>query len=358
LAKVLLVGKGSPDRGGIAAFLASLLSSELAELHDLRFLNVAHADEPQGGRATVANVRRTLSDAAALWREARGVDIVHLHSALNPLVTITRAAAFIVVARARGAQVIVHAHGGKVQLWMKGRGTRLTLRLALKGAARVVAVSSEVHRTLEVALGRSNVLTIENGVDTEAFTPGPREHDPPRLLYVGLLTPRKGVLDLIEASAVLRERGVRHELWLAGGTPDEGAEGAEHVRSRAVDVARLVGERPHEAMPALYAEVDAFCLPSWWEGMPLCVLEAMSAGLPVVATRVGEVPAMLEEGRTGFLVELRDPQGLADALEPILADPALRREAGDAARAHVKSSYSLTRTAATLDRLYRDILAP
>jgi len=62
---------------------------------------------------------------------------------------------------------------------------------------------------------------------------------------------------------------------------------------------------------------------------------------------------MLEEGRTGFLVELRDPQGLADALGPILADPAIRREAGDAARAHVKSSYSLTRTAATLDRLYR-----
>src|SRR3954453_7731893 len=84
MSRVLLVGKGVPDRGGIPTFLETLLASRLPEEHELRFLNVAHTGTPEGGRATLGNLGRTLRDALAVWRAAGGHQIVHIHSALSP----------------------------------------------------------------------------------------------------------------------------------------------------------------------------------------------------------------------------------------------------------------------------------
>ena len=93
MSRILLVGKGAPDRGGIPSFLDSLRYGELAAEHQLTFLNVAHSDTPQGGRTTLANVTRTLRDTLSVWRASRGHDIVHVHSALAPAVTVLRAGA-------------------------------------------------------------------------------------------------------------------------------------------------------------------------------------------------------------------------------------------------------------------------
>jgi len=355
MARVLLVGKGPPDRGGIAAFLQALTSSNLGDRHELHLLNLAHEEEREGGRATIGNVRRTLSDALALWRAGRDYDVVHLHSALNPLVTVLRAGGLALVARLRGARVIVHAHGGKVCDWMSDGWRRSAVRISLTPANRVVAVSSDVHAALSAALGPRRVLTIANGVDLSAFSPGTAIHTPLRILYVGLLTPRKGVLDLIRASELLCERDVAHELWLVGGTPDEGGTGEAEVRAAAQGRATLLGHRAHEVMPAIYRDADVFCLPSWWEGMPLSVLEAMAAGLPIVATRVGEVPHVLEDGVSGLLVEPRDPEGLASALETVLCDAGRRRTLAAAARKRAETHFSLAATVDALDRLYDEV---
>ena len=113
--------------------------------------------------------------------------------------------------------------------------------------------------------------------------------------------------------------------------PDEGPEAAEPVLAAAEGVARLLGTRPPEEMPAAYADADVFCLPSWWEAMPLSVLEAMSAGLPVVASDVGDVSRLVTP-ECGAVVPAKDPQRLADALRGLLVDPELRRRQGEASR--------------------------
>src|SRR5215212_10023149 len=105
MSRVLLVGKGAPDRGGIPSYLHTLLTSELAQEHDLRFVNVAHSGTPQGGRATAANVGRTIRDVAVVWRAARDRDIVHIHSALAPSVTVVRAGLLALAGRVRGCSV-------------------------------------------------------------------------------------------------------------------------------------------------------------------------------------------------------------------------------------------------------------
>src|SRR5438067_1348378 len=75
-----------------------------------------------------------------------------------------------------------------------------------------------------------------------------------------------------------------------------------------------------EAMPDVYADADVFCLPSWWEAMPLSILEAMASALPVVASAVGDIPRLVDEGVTGYVVPARDPALLAEALKRVCAD--------------------------------------
>jgi glycosyltransferase involved in cell wall biosynthesis len=355
MSRVLLVGKGAPDRGGIPTFLETLLGSRLAEEHELRFLNVAHSGTPQGGRATLANVGRTVRDAAAVWRAAGGHDIVHIHSALAPAVTVVRAALLALAGRARGCIVVVHAHGGNIQFWLTTPWRRMLLRLAMRPAHRVVAVWTAGRDALGAVLPDERVALIDNGVPVEAYAETEPQHDPPRILYVGLLTPRKGVLDLLAASRLLRERGVAHELWLLGGTPDEGPAAEAEVRAGLDGAARLLGTRPPEQMPAAFAAADVFCLPSWWEAMPLSVLEAMAAGLPVVATDVGDVGRAVADGITGYVVPVRNPDKLADGLEPLLTDPDLRRRMGAAGRARVTGMFSADVTAGEVSALYEEL---
>jgi glycosyltransferase involved in cell wall biosynthesis len=357
MSKVLLVGKGAPDRGGIPTFLDTLLGSRLAQDHELRFLNVAHAGTPQGGRATAANVGRTLRDAVAVWRAAKGRDIVHIHSALAPAVTVVRAALLALAGRLRGCAVVIHAHGGNIQSWLTTPWRRRLLRLGMLPAHRVVAVWSAGRDALRTVLPEQRVGLIDNGVSVEGQPePEPdRISQQPRVLYVGLLTPRKGVLDLVAAARLLRERGVAHELWLLGGTPDEGPAAEAEVRAHLNGDARLLGTRPPEKMPAAYAAADVFCLPSWWEAMPLSVLEAMAAGLPVVATDVGDVGRAVADGETGFVVPAREPERLADALEKLLTDVDLRRRMGTAGRARVRERFSSSVTAGEVSALYAQL---
>jgi glycosyltransferase involved in cell wall biosynthesis len=356
VSRVVLVGKGPPDRGGIAAFLQALQASDLAAWHDLRLLNLTRDEVPRSGRLTAANVRRTLKDTLTVWRASGDADIVHVHTALVPHVTLARAGMLALAARSRGARPVLHAHSGKVQRWLVSRPRRLAARAALLPAKRVVAVSEGGRRALRPAAG-GRLRLIENGVDVGAFSDGPTGNGIPRVLFAGVLTPRKGVVDLLRASALLDRRGASHELVLAGGVPDEGPEAEAVVREAAAgSPARFLGPLAHEEMPALYASVDVFCLPSWWEAMPLSVLEAMAAGLPVVASNVGDVPRVVQDGASGLLVPPRVPEAVADALEALLRDAGMRRAMGEAARARVAEAFDLAETVRSVDALYLELV--
>jgi glycosyltransferase involved in cell wall biosynthesis len=358
MSRILLVGKGAPDRGGIPSFLDSLRYGELAAEHQLTFLNVAHSDTPQGGRTTLANVTRTLRDTLSVWRASRGHDIVHVHSALAPAVTVLRAGLLVAAGRLRGCRGIVHAHGGNVEFWLKHRLNRALMRLAMAPADKVVAVWTIGEAALRRTLTDDRVCLVDNGVPLGSSAEARTAGDPPRVLYVGLLTARKGVVDLLEASRQLRARGVDHELLLLGGTPDEGPEAELPVRAAADEHTRFLGTRPPEQMGQAYASADIFCLPSWWEAMPLSILEAMASGLPVVGTDVGDVSRSIQDGETGFVVPVQSPVDLASALEKLLTDPDLRAGMGAAGRARVEHHFSSATTAQQVSALYAEVLHP
>jgi glycosyltransferase involved in cell wall biosynthesis len=157
------------------------------------------------------------------------------------------------------------------------------------------------------------------------------------LLSVGRLRGPKDFLTLVRAVAELEPGSVR--LRIAGDGPDRGALEAEVARLGLEEAVELLGMRTDIA--ELLAAAGVFVLCSDSEGLPMSVLEAMAAGVPVVATAVGGVPELVSDAETGILVPPRDPAALARALGALAADADLRERMGEAGRRRAEGEFSL-----------------
>lgn len=178
------------------------------------------------------------------------------------------------------------------------------------------------------------------GVDTVRFRPASTRVDrdvaaPLRVLTVGRLVPVKGMPLLVDAVAALVHRGFPVALTVVGAGPLLEPL-REDVRARGLDdVVRLLGPVSQDELPALYREADVFCLPSFNEGIPVVLMEAMATGLPVVTTAITGIPELVVHHRTGLLVTPGRADLLAAALAELARDPALSRRLGEQARVAV-----------------------
>jgi glycosyltransferase involved in cell wall biosynthesis len=213
-------------------------------------------------------------------------------------------------------------------------------RLALAEADAVIVTTPELALYVaERARSRDAVHLLPNAVDTAAFRPVPRPPSSvPTVLYVGRLSPEKNLGGLIAAAAKLRGRlDVTLRFVGEGALRDTLAREA----ARAGIGLELLPVVDHGRLPALYAAADVFVLPSFTEGHAKVLLEAMSCGVPCVASSVGGNRAAIADGRTGLLVDPADAGALADAIERLIVDRALARRLGEAARREIVERYDL-----------------
>ena len=329
--------------------MLSTLERELSDRYAVELLNLTRQAEYRAGVLSSSNISRTLADVGQVLRTAGRFDVVHLHSSFVPAVTLIRAALLLGAARLRGSATVLHIHGGNLPEWADRVWKRLLIRAAVTTATEVVSVSDGITD----ALNLPRTHTIYNGVDTDTFAPDPdRRAEEPVIVFAGILTRRKGVVDLIDASHMLLSRGVGHRLVIVGGRPDEGIEEEDLVREAATGPEALVGAVPHDQIATYLRDADIFCLPSWFEAMPLSILEALACGLPVIATRVGQIPLIIDDS-VGRLVAPQDPTALADALEALLTDDELRKRLAENARQKALDEHSLDRTIAEIDAVIR-----
>ena len=228
-------------------------------------------------------------------------------------------------------------------------------RLAYRYATKVVANSPAAQRILErEGLAPASIAVIPNGVDLAAFqarSPAPAVR---RFIVVANLRPEKNHETLLAAVAALREEYPEVEVQIVGDGPRRRElETLACHRGIAANVTFL-GHR--EDVPALLAAADAFVLPSRSEAFPNSAIEAMAAGLPVVASAVGGLLDLIEHGRTGLLVPPGEPDALAAAMRSVVRNPARAAALGAAARADVQQRYSFDRMVSAFEHLYRSAL--
>jgi glycogen synthase len=238
-------------------------------------------------------------------------------------------------------------------------------RTAVESAHRVIAVSGRMRDDILAHFDAdpARVVVIHNGIDPELFRRTDRRDalgrlgvSPPYVLFVGRITDQKGIFHLLEAAERL-PAGV--QLVLCASAPDTPEiEGRLRRAVTGRPSVRWINEMvPVDVITQLYSHAAVFCCPSIYEPFGLINLEAMACGTPVVASAVGGILEVVEDGRTGLLVPPARPDALAGALSRILADPALAREMGRAGRRRVEERFSWASVAERTEGVYADAIA-
>jgi glycosyltransferase involved in cell wall biosynthesis len=220
--------------------------------------------------------------------------------------------------------------------------------------AAIVAVSEDERRAaIADGIAASELVhTILNGVAPDpALPPDPEllafRGDGPLFGFVAGLRDQKGLPTLLDALDLLAARDAPPRFAIVGNGPLEGEVRERIAGSERVRLFPFTGR----VEPYLRA-LDAFVLPSYWEGLPLAVLEAMALGVAPIATAVGGTPETIREGETGWLVPAHDPAALAERIVAVAADPAALRRAGDAAAADAAARFGAGRMVAETEALY------
>jgi sugar transferase (PEP-CTERM/EpsH1 system associated) len=273
----------------------------------------------------------------------------------------------VLAARIARAPAVVHGEHGRDISDPNGtnRRRRRLRRACAPLVDRFVAVSEDLHRWLveDIRISAHKVVTIRNGVEVTRFGALSRVEARRRLGIaadrlvvgtVGRLDPVKDQDGLLDAFSRLRSRRPDTVLVIVGDGPCR-AQLENHITDLALqDRVLLLGER--RDIPEILMALDVFVLPSVAEGMSNTILEAMATGLPVLATRVGGSPELVEDGLTGRLVPPRDPAALAGAIDTYFEDGHLRDLHGKAGRQRAVDHFDLSRMARDYTHLYSTLL--
>jgi len=250
-----------------------------------------------------------------------------------------------------------------------GRGSEIYLpwlfkelisKLVLKNANAVIALTEDMKKEMQKICNRG-VPVIPNGIDLEKFGDLPTKeairgrlglnNSDSVIVFVGSLRPVKGVKYLIQAMDIVRQKDTNARLMLVG----DGEE-RDYLRSVVSELhlgryVTFVGEVTNDDVPQYMIASDVFALPSLSEGFPVVSLEAMASGLPIVATKIGGLPEIIEDGRNGFLVKPREAKEIAEKVLHLLGDDDLRKRISENNKEKAKS-YSWKSIVQRLEEIY------
>lgn len=345
-AKILMVGPDLSLHGGIVSVVQGYLDGGLPEACD--------GFEYLGTGVGSTKLGKSIAFARALARYERvmpSYDIVHLH--ISARGSYKRKSIMARMARKAGKYVILHDHDGEFEKAFEegGDAYRRDVRKTFGIADRVVVLSEEWRDYFaENVCDPEKIVVVHNGVKVPAEPCSPWSQQD--ILFLGRLDANKSPDVLLCASRRVLERFPGTKVVFGGdGEVEKNKALAEELGI--ANHCEFHGWVSGAEREGLFARAAVYCLPSKNEGLPMSVLEAMARGIPTVATPVGGVPQVIEDGVSGFLVDVDDVDALSDRLNILLDKPGLRENVGAASRNTVTRLFNVGGSIKQLLALYR-----
>lgn len=290
-------------------------------------------------------------------------DILHAHTATPHgyagLLTCQRFG-FPLVVSLRGSDVDIYPH--------RDRLTRRMTKIVLTKADHLTSVSRALKSSAtKIASLRKDISVVYTGCDLNVFLNSAEKRKAFRerlriseesilLVFIGRLSREKGIIDLGQAFIRTCRAKIDVQLLCVGSGKD-GKLLADMMNAAGVqDKLHFLDARPHEEIPGWLNAADVLVLPSWHEGLPNVVVEAMACERPVIATDVGGIPEVVEDGRNGILVKKNDINGLYNAIIQLSTDPSKRKLMGTYGRRTVKRKFAWQKNAQAVRRIYESLL--
>jgi glycosyltransferase involved in cell wall biosynthesis len=367
--RVLVVGPGPTQVGGVTTFIRILMSSHIVtEKYELIALDTTRAAEDisSAGRFSIRNLSYLLSQIYQLVLVIACQRPVVMHLAVTSGWSFWKGGAFLLIGKAFRIKSVAHLHGGSMHEYYRKR-PRPVQRLigwVFKRADVVIALSGQ-WRCFLLDEVRSDlcVVVIPNTVDTPFAAAAEQDDFGTRqrrklVLFVGHLAQAKGVFDILRAVPLVLASHEDAVFLFAGRAHDARTlKDLERYASEANlgNAVQFLGEVTGQSKLDLFGRVMLFILPSYVEGLPYALLEAMAVGLPVISTSVGAIPEIIEEGHHGFLIKPGDHIALARRIIQLLDDESLRQQMGLANKHLIRNHYlpdaAMTNLVATYDWL-------
>jgi glycosyltransferase involved in cell wall biosynthesis len=362
--KVLIAAHTGQPWGGISSNYQNLLASSLREQVDLFFVETSsQRTAHRAGNFGAHNFLPALAMIGRFWRALvkNNPDIIHIGTA--HLGSFLKHSVMILIGRLMGKKVIVMLHCGyKVLLPESGVWRRFVLFIL--SCCHAIAVISKEWLALQTLLPYTSINYIPNALNLAPYlslsSARFEGRQDVKVLYLGHIGRDKGIFDLIEAAKkVCQSVHVAFRIDLLG----ESLSAGEYEKAQNQIAEYGLGQvvylwKPEFDEKKLWrlAEADIYVLPSYSEGMPISIIEALASALPVVATQVGGIPDMIESGYNGLLISPQNPNQLADALIQLINNSSLRRQMGELARKVACERFSMEERVKKLVNLYSEIL--
>lgn len=359
--RVIVVGHGPPLRGGISTVVTNIADDpDLNRTFNIEFFNTAQS-EANRGKFALENVARVFRDSWQLFRLVRRGNIVHSHSVQDPTFVAWRQVMFAIATRLRGAKMVLHNHAFRI--YMEPAGTysvgiahRVAYWLLDKLCVANVLLTTAGIPNLRPLMPRIDFPVISNSVRVSDVDPARPGAQPPTLIVVGEIIEQKGISTLVAALDQLKSTGVADwNLEIIGNNEP----GTDPDRDRMLSLieksglaSSMTGPLPKEEVLKHLSAADIFVFPTKVEGQPFALMEAMSAGLAIIASDIPTIAAMVTDEETGVLVPVDDAAALSEALRQLIEDPQRRVALGQASREVATERYDHPVFVAEITRLY------
>ena len=349
---VVLLGPHRAAVSGVSTHVNLLMESGLAEDFEVVHFQVGSEGRDEGaiGKFLRLLLSPLLLAATIIFRH---VSIVHINTSLNTR-AYWRDLMYLAVAKALGARVLYQVHGGELPHRFFARSRMLTgfLRKTLMVPDLVVVLAQCELAAYREFVPQQHVVVLPNGIDCRAYAALPlvrsSAEQPLHLLYVGRIARDKGLYELLQGVRLAHELGVDTRVIVAGHGTEEGRlrryAQALGISARVCFIGPVFGADKIK----LLSGSDVLLLPSYAEGLPYALLEAMAAGVPVIATPVGAIPDVMTDGIHGFLVPPRDGKAIAEALAVLAGDRERISWMSRACKRRIRAAFSIDRLAQEL----------
>jgi len=353
--KIVLFSPSLDTVSGVSTHARMLLASDLVRDYELLHFQVGSEGRRENTRQKL--VRFVLSPfLLGLFLLRTGAEAVHINASLDQK-AYWRDLAYSIVARLLGRRVINQIHGGPMpQDFFRGNAfLTWVLRRFLVSSDVVTVLSSAELAAYRGFDARMKVHLVPNAIDPAGLADRRRSYNtdrPLRLVYVGRLVRTKGLFEVIEALKQLKHAGREFQLSIAGGGPDQSGLIAASEEADLKDRVRFLGSVFAAEKSRLWLESDLFVLPSYMEGLPYSLLEAMAAGCVPIVTPVAAIPDVMRHGEHGLFVPVKNPGALAGAVAALDDDREGLMRMAKAGRRRVLEQYTVARLADDFHKLY------
>lgn len=342
--RVLMVGPDRTVHGGISGVVNLLYEAGLADRVQIKYI---------GTMKDGTKLKKLLVAIVAFTRFLCCVhkfDIVHVNMSSDT--SYLRKSYFIKAAKKAGKKIVLHQHGGDIRNYYAGLDESDKRRMVeiLSMPDMMLVLGEELRKFFATLVPNQNIRIFSNSIIIpEIYHKDYSNHD---ILFLGRLCKDKGIVELVEAMKDVTKKFADAKLYLGGMWEDKELESIVNELGNNVSFLGWVGS---EEKARLLKECSIYVLPSYYEGQPVSVLEAMGYSLAVVATNVGTLPEMIISGESGVLIEPKDAKNLEEALLKLLSDEEYKKKIAVAGRKVVENRFNINNSLDQLCKIYSEI---